>query len=281
MEYKYPDTLNKKQFVRNYRRLEEKCKLYLLLKNMNLSLVKLGFWVHVVYLFRLDPNIVTILSFLFGFVYAHLTFGYYHVMSHALMLNYAFFYKPCTEIRVLVNYFAFYHHHSKEEDDWFPEINYNTVEGTNNLFLVHFIDFGLWSSVVFNLGFVYALQFHSVLMYMLLGYRVGTYFIVWGHDYVHKKRYKNYMFEKLMIDWVLHKLFAHRKDHLEHHKTNKPYVYSSFTSSGIYLPLLDKRLDTLWRSNFSYGWASIYYYTLIEHSLLTAGVLVCAFYIGC
>lgn len=181
----------------------------------------------------------------------------------------------------IVSFYAFYHHHHSINDNWLPPLSYHdsvkNPYGTHYILLAHWYSFSFFNiigkfpvTLLTVMAACYYAPFYCLAGF--LGYELGQFFIPVFHGYGHRvehqilsinkqKTMPLHLMKKINVGFnhcllfLMNKLhlLATPKQHAIHHKSyhTTPYVYRSFSSSGIYFSSLDKLLDKLYVWGFS------------------------------
>jgi hypothetical protein len=211
---------------------------------------------------------------IFGFLSAQVLFAIFHTRVHALFLEYDewnIHSKARVMLTPIVSFYAFYHHHHTRNDNWLPKLSYYddkaNPDGTNYVVLAHWYSFSFFNvvlqlpfAIVFVLAAFYFAPFYSLAAF--IGYEIGQFFIPVFHGYghnvahqilgTHHKTKRNPIARIIdgangLLFYIMKKcrLLATPREHAVHHLNydKTPFVYRSFSSSGIYSSYLDKWLD--------------------------------------
>ncbi len=192
------------------------------------------------------------ISIILGLLSIQLNFIMGHMAVHALMLDYSLWNRNMIQIVgdvPPVVPIAFYHHH---EFDRNCILSYDNVDGEFNVMVSHWVSFSLFTSYFPINGYLLkafiALTLRSAPAYYL-GYEIGVILLPIAHAWVHSKiKSSNVCYIIKMLEYI--GIVASKQDHKKHHDYNGEYVYTSFTTSGIYSATLDEYMTNIWNYLF-------------------------------
>lgn len=201
------------------------------------------------------------MSVLVGFVYFTVKFGAHHMYAHSIFLQYEEWqpggmsdqFKP-------IMFYAFYHHHS-DKVDWCADLSirkhstFGVGDGLRGVLTSHWHGYSMWTEpwLIIFAGFLFLLN-PWVTFSFFLGHEIGAYLLPTGHGWQHlSAKYFPYPLRKLYqsLEWI--GVYANHKDHRKHHDHKHEFVYQSFTSSGLYSPVIDRYFDKVWNESFQQG----------------------------
>jgi len=231
---------------------------------------------------------LSIFAIILGLLSIQLNFIFSHMYVHALMLVYSLWNETMINIvgnipPVVVT--AFYHHHN--EGDWAKGIlSYTTPDGAFYVMVSHWVSFSLFTSYFPINGILLKLFILiNLVLYpaetsgFFLGYEFGAMLLPISHAWVHNKikvsNEKILYYSLKFLEYI--GIFATKEDHKEHHNYSGEYVYTSFTSSGLYSVILDNYVTNIW--NYSFKKCKEYNYQLYK-VLMPLGIMIMYFTLG-
>ena len=191
----------------------------------------------------------------------HILFCYLHVIVHILMLFPDAWSKKDVQvgnrriIKTPVTYHAYYHHFSTRSDNWHPMLGVGRVDAVRATNAAHIHNFTQFTRPLSLLLALFLVNHFPMLAIFYFGMDLGGLLIGPAHIYQHDNdHWQNRVSGKLCRFMQLIGVFTDPRYHKIHHKyKSNPFVFSSFTSSGILhpiFPFLEKHFDRIYDRAF-------------------------------